>query len=165
MVLSVVTTGAHPTSPERFRTPAISGHSHQPTTLAATHNPKVAGSNPAPAMQGPPLARRVLRFLGPDANCGWSYLVLFAARRDGTRRYGSVGEPRSSTTTARGAVFPAASARSARVRESGIVIGVLRCGACDETSYSAVVPRRPDLAQPCPACGERMTMADLIVGE
>ena len=28
------------------------------------HNPKVAGSNPAPAMQDPPLARRVLLFLG-----------------------------------------------------------------------------------------------------
>jgi hypothetical protein len=29
--------------------------------IRASHNPKVAGSNPAPAMQEPPLARGLLR--------------------------------------------------------------------------------------------------------
>jgi hypothetical protein len=31
------------------------------TAIRASHNPKVAGSNPAPAMQEPPLARGLLR--------------------------------------------------------------------------------------------------------
>lgn len=46
-----------------------------------------------------------------------------------------------------------------------VVIGVLECKPCDEEAYSSIAVKRPELAQPCPRCGERMTLRDLIVGE
>lgn len=54
---------------------------------------------------------------------------------------------------------------SNETERDGVVVAVLACQPCDEVAYSAVVPRRPDLAQACPGCGARMAVSDLIVGE
>ena len=46
-----------------------------------------------------------------------------------------------------------------------VVIGVLECEPCGELAYSSIAVKRPELAQPCPSCGARMALRDLIVGE
>ena len=52
------------------------------TRFCASHNPKVAGSNPAPAMQEPPLARGLLRLRGDEtpAAAGRTISALWRGR-------------------------------------------------------------------------------------
>lgn len=49
--------------------------------------------------------------------------------------------------------------------EEPILIAVLECPPCEERTYSAIVPKRPELTPSCPGCGETMALTDLIVAE
>lgn len=46
-----------------------------------------------------------------------------------------------------------------------VVIALVTCEGCEREYYSAAVPRIARPLPPCPECGARQVLADLIVGE